>query len=281
VLLIVFYLFLVKQKVEPFFAFFATLLFAFNKYLYGMTVWNYFQINDVIILLILVLIFNAMYKKDIFQYALLLLLSVFVRETAIITIPVFILHLFIAKEDKRKIIRLLLYCIPAVLIFFVIRKVVPYKDELSLFKAFMVHKSKFYNPLTWYRLVVNAFAPVTLIFIVFYRETFRIMKENKALAFYFVLVFITTVFGNNNERLMAPAFIPVYFVLAKICNRFFKESKFTLVIILIAAVISSFHHFMGGVLLPGRNYTLILSMLSMLAVTAVSIFVRIKNPKLN
>jgi predicted PurR-regulated permease PerM len=85
-----------------------------------------------------------------------------------------------------------------------------------------------------------------------------------------LLVFISTLFGSDNERLMAPAFVVFYLLIAHIIQDYFYPHKNILFILIACAFLASFHRTIGRYPLPGINIMIILSLSSLLIVTIAS-----------
>ena len=68
----------------------------------------------------------------------------------------------------------------------------------------------------WYRLLISPFSPLSLIPIIYYRETIKFFRENIYLFIFIIIYYLSTFFANDEERLIAPIFPIIYLIIAKI-----------------------------------------------------------------
>jgi hypothetical protein len=66
---------------------------------------------------------------------------------------------------------------------------------------------------TWGRLLINSFVPMSLVPLVYWRQTARFALENKFMVVLVVLVFFSTWFSGSSERLMSPASVVFYLLI--------------------------------------------------------------------
>lgn len=144
-----------------------------------------------------------------------------------------------------------------------------------MLQAFLYHVNKLNSVETWFRLLINSFIPLSLLPIMFIKRTVSFFMDKKYMLLFIVFVFISTLFGSNNERLMAPAFVIFYLLIAHIIQDYFYPRKGMLFILMAGALLSSFHHLIGRYPLPSKNLMVILSASSLMAVTVASYLFRI------
>src|ERR1700739_3732491 len=101
VLAVLFYQFLVNQALSSPVAMLTVLLFTFNKYFFGLIVWDYFQIDDILCLICFVLSFCFLLKRRWIQLALCLAIGCTARETVLIMIPVVFVYQWETKTIRR------------------------------------------------------------------------------------------------------------------------------------------------------------------------------------
>jgi hypothetical protein len=101
---------------------------------------------------------------------------------------------------------------------------------------------------------------MTLLPLIFLRTTIGFLRNRPHLAIFTLLVFISTFFGSNNERLMAPSFIVFYGLIASILQERLRTQTWVLVVLSFCAVLSSLSHQWMRFQLPDRQFTIALSL---------------------
>ena len=274
-LVVLFYIFLSHLGIQCPVAAFTTILFVFNKYPFGVTVWNYFQINDVLSMIYIIILFWTMLNCKWGIFALTLFLGALTRETSMIMIAVTFIYLLERKIFMDEGKKFLLAVVPAIACFLLLRFLINPAGGLGMLQAFLFHINKLTSVETWFRLLINTFIPLSLLPIIFFKRTVSFFKDKKYMLLFIVFVFISTLFGSNNERLMAPASIIFYFLIANIIQDYFYPYKGILFILMASAFLSSFHHLMGRYPLPSKDLTIILSASSLMAATVASYLFKI------
>ena len=275
-----FYFLLCERGVSACPAACAVALFVWNKQLFGFAVWNFFQVNDTLSLLCLVLLFWVLWRERWVAFAIVLFLGAFTRETALLMVPTAFVYLLERGRWQEKGRALLLAVIPGVAAFLFLRWLIQPAAGRGLLDAFLLHADKVTSVETWFRLLINPFIPLSLIPLVFVEQTVSFVRQNKHMALFFLLVLAGTLFGGNNERLMAPAFVVFYLLIAEILQGEFQGAKGMLAVILVCGFLSSLHHRTARFPLSQRYLTVILSMGSLGIVTAVGVLVRLRNKDL-
>ena len=114
-LVVLFYIFLCHLGIQYPVAAFTTILFVFNKCLFGFTVWDYFQINDVLSMIYIIILFWAMLNSKWGIFALTLFLGALTRETSMIMIPITFIYLLekniFMDEGNSSFLLLCLHCV--------------------------------------------------------------------------------------------------------------------------------------------------------------------------
>lgn len=270
-LMIIFYLYLCALNVRPGTAALGAIFFALNKYLFGFPVWNFFQSNDILSGIELVLLLWMMMRRRWPWFGLVLFLGGLTRESAMLMIPVAGIFLFETRAEKNEWYKLLASVLPGVTAVLLFHLVVHPVRGNDLFQAFVEYSGKLLLPETWFRLLINAFLPFSLVPVIYYEETRRYFRERKFAGAFFILVLLSTFFGYNDERLMAPAFIVFYPLLATIIDRHFYQSVLMIIVLIATALLSNLHHLYARFLIS-REFSIILSILS-LVVVSISVVV--------
>lgn len=249
-------------------------LFACNRHFLGFVVWDYFQIADALSLLLLVVLFWAMRDRRWAVFAAALLLGAATKETALLTVPVAGVYLWERRRPWSEWRAAGLAMLPGLAAFAAVRALVPFAGGQTLLDAFLSSVPKLASGRTWLRLLGNAFCPLTLLPVVFFEETVAFFKEHKHALVFVLLVFVSTLFGLNNERLMAPAFVVVYVLFGRIVAKLWA-SKAVVAVVVACTFLASFHHERVRYPLPSRNVTVALAIGSLIAVTGAALLWRI------
>ena len=301
-LAILFYRLLVSMGISPAAGTAAVFFLLMNKHLFGISAWNFFQVKDTLSLVFIAAAMLAMHRGRWALFSAALLGGALTGELAMIMVPV--LFVFLAerktlppengagegptpapREDfagtavrpgfahpagLRGWVRPALACLPALATFAAVRLLVPSSGGIGLVESALRYGVKLKHPMVWYALLANPFIPLTLIPLIFFRESARFLKRHLYLAAYFLLVLASASFGSNNERLMAPAAIAFYALIAFIIDaRVLPRGKAWIAILAAAAALSSLHHSIARFPLPGRSFTIALSGGSSIAVTLI------------
>ncbi len=270
-----FYGFLRSHALLPSLAAFTTLLFLLNRHLFGFIVWDYFQIDDALSLLFLVLLLWMLRGDRPMLWAIfgiVLALGALTRETTILAIPVAFAYLIERRQLAARSNYLIAAILPALVLFFGLRLLIQPSGGPTLVEAFLHSAPKILDSSTLFRLLINPFIPLVFLPFIFFRTTLRFFRNHLYLFVYLVLVFASTLFGSNNERLMAPAFIIFYLLIAIILQERFlskrnRSQPLFLALLLVCALLASLNHQWARYPLPSRNLTIFFSLGSLLVVS--------------
>lgn len=247
----------------------ATLLYIFNKHFFGFTSWNYFHTNDVLMNIFIIWMFWSMLERRWLTFALAMALASVTRETFLIMIPTVLVYLRERREPEGEYARAALAMLPGIALFVVFRGLVRADSGPTLISAFILYSEKVTRAYGLYYLIVNPFVPLTMLPLIFAGVTVRFFRGRKYLLVYFVLVFFAALFGSNNERLLNPAFIVFYPLIAFILRERIARSRFLFWAILAGGFLSSLHYIVARYTLPGRGWAILLSGGSAVALTII------------
>ncbi|MBU8921352.1 MAG: hypothetical protein KOO63_05985 [Bacteroidales bacterium] len=250
-------------------AFLALVMLVLNKHLFGSGNWNIFQVKDTLSMALVAVMFLALRNDRRIVFSVALAVGAASGELALLMIPVLFLYDFIKGRLPGNWKNPILVVLPALIVFVVIRLVIPPVGGMSLFEAAVHYGGKLKYPMTWFGLLLNPFIPLTFLPLIFFRETGRFVRENTDISLFFILVLVSAFFGSNNERLMAPAAISFFALIAGILDRPDMGGKMIRGLILAAGLFSSLHHSMARFPLPERKFTIILSAGSLLFVSII------------
>ena len=251
---------------------FTAALLPFNPYVFGFPAFNPFQIGDALALVLIVLAFSALVDRRWLLYALALAVGVLAREPVLLVLPAGFVFLWERGTLRSDGLRCLVASLPALVVFLLLRVLLP-ADGPGLLVLLVDHAVKASDPVTWYRLLVNAWAPLSFIPLVFFRTTRVFVRRHLYLVAFAVLVLASALFGGDQERLVAPAFITVYALVGYVLQRH-MWTRLARIVLVLAAVVTSLHHLTARFPLPSRTWTVVLSLAALAAVTAVALAVR-------
>jgi len=249
-------------------------LFVFSKWMLGYTVWDYFQINDLLSLVYVLALVSALHKRAWVAFGLTMVVGALTRETSLLMIPVALVYLAEKRTLRQDWWKAVLASLPGASCFVLLRLLIHPPEQITLIAGFLKYWHKLASLDTWLRLLIVAFIPVSLVPLVFWRETVGFCKTNKHLLVLGVLVLASTMFAENNERLMAPAFLSFYPLIGTIIDRHLSRSRPTLWLLVAGSLASTFHHRMGRYLLPGNRVTMAMSLGSLFVVTIAAFMLR-------
>ena len=261
------YRFLRYFGLRPPFACLATTLYILNKHFFGFTAWNYFHVNDVIMIVLIVVLFRSMMESRWIPFAAALCLGAATRETAMIMIPVGLLYLAERRLLAREGWKFVAAIAPALAVFAAIRLLIHPPDGPTLAQAVSAHWTKITSIERMYHILVNPFVPFAFVPIVFFRRTFAFFEGRIHLLAFCVLVAGTTFFGHNNERLLNPASLVFYPLVGFILQDCVWPNRIMIALVIAGGYLSSLHWLVARYPLPSRGATAVLSGGSLAVVT--------------
>jgi hypothetical protein len=265
-------------------AFYLTLLFLAGRYVFGYPAWNYYDVNDLLTHILILLFFISLKKDKFFSMGLILAVGVVNRETILFIVPPALFYYAVIHKDRKKSLKFVSSFMPAVLILILIRSLIITESAdtpgiiHSLGKLRFDDTNKIFNPATYYRLV-NTFIPLTFIPLVFFKTARSFFRKNPHFLIFVIIYFASCFLAGDTERLIVPMF-PVFFLLIGII--FEKYGFYELkarIIVLFACLVSIPHHQYFRFRLPGRDWKVVISLITLLFVTAY--LYKFKKDKIN
>jgi len=175
------------------------------------------------------------------------------------------------NNNSKVILDYILYSIPAILTFLLIRIYLNSQTGNNLYEAILEYSEKLIEAETWFRLMINSIIPFSLLPVIYYSLTKEFFRGKKYLILYTILVILSTFFGINNERLMAPISLVLLPLLGYIFqNTKLKQMRYLLPMILFFSL-SIFHHTYSRFPL-NRKLTIILSIFSLILISLLAIY---------
>ena len=266
------YIFLLELGIERYGAFIAALLFVFNKHLFGSSIWNFFQVKDSIGLLSITGCFIAMLREKWPLFSLSLLIGTLSGEAPLIMAPVLLAYLIERRKLRADWLLATVSLLPGIAGFVLIRLLVPAQGGMGLLESFLYYSPKLQYPLVWIGLLINPFLPLVFLPLLYIVDLWRFIRSNIYLAVFFALVFASTLFGSNNERLMAPAFIAFYSFIGVVAERHWRRNAWMLLVVIAACFFTSSHYLLARYPLPSRAVMRAIGAVMTLSVTAAAYY---------
>jgi hypothetical protein len=193
ILLIVLYRFLVSREVPELYAFFAVIFYIFNKHFIGYNMWNPYQINDILMNLIIIWFLYSIAHRKHLGVACALFLGSIVRETFLILIPTGLVFLLTNDRRARQIVSFCLIALVAASIPYILRQLVPATNGDTLKGAFSVYAIyKLHTIKGVYHYFFNPWIPFTLIPLLLIMIVMRQLGRKTQLMFFAAAVFLTS-----------------------------------------------------------------------------------------
>ena len=253
---------------------FTTVLLAANPYLFGFNVFNHFHLDDVLAQLALGAALLALGRRQYAVMGAVLAVGVLAREPAVLFVPVAAVALWERGRLRTDGVRAGLALVPVAVLFAAPRLLLDPSGGPSLVQTFANASGKAADPLTWFRLLVNAWAPAVALVAVWPREAARVLGGRLHLAVLGALVLGSAFFGGDQERLMQPAIWAFYPLAAVLVERHVAGRRWAEALVLAAAALTSLHHITARFPLPSKSLKGALTLVGLAVVLAVALAVR-------
>lgn len=216
-----------------------------SQHVLGGVVFNPFQACDAISIALMLVMLLCIERGHIAGFIVASVLGAATREPCLLMLPVAIAYLltqrtYMLEQGKRTLVRWIAACIPAALVFVIIRTAIhPVNAEWGIGAMVVENAYKFTDPESWVRLVLFAAAPISLIPLVFIRQTRTVLAANVHLVVLLVLVVASSFLGADTERLVAPAMVVYYLISARVMDE--RSSLVVNGVLIVAALVCSLH----------------------------------------
>ncbi len=244
-------------------AFFSTVAFLFNRYFFQFLAFDYFQLSDTISFFLFILSYLLLTKKKYLWIGIVMVTGVLTKEVALLIIPVGYVYLFEKGGGKRDYINFSVVSILAIALFILIRTVIHIETDENYLTQIEYGVTNFFKPMAFIKRFVIAFTPFSVLPFLFFSELVELFKKYFYLLVWLVFAVLSSLFGNDYERLMMPA-APVFFLfLAVVFDIYFFNGKtstlknillFTVVII---SLLGSLYHLWGIIRFADSEISLI------------------------
>jgi uncharacterized membrane protein len=273
-------------------AFFVTILFMLNKYTYGFAIWDFYDINDLVTHLFILLFFIALKKEKFFYISAILIIGVLNRETILFAVPAGLIYYWFKEKSPKKTYKLIAATLPAVIILTGVRTFIVTESSSgggltnaggglahSFGKLHFDDNNKIFKPGTYYRIIINTFLPLALLPVVFYREKIKFLKEYSYLMVFVVIYFLSCFLAGDNERLFAPVFPVFYLMIGYILQSRELLTKRNKYVLLGLTILALPHHMYSRFVVPDKMITIVFSLASLLFITVYSIYMKFRSNK--
>lgn len=264
--------------------FYLTLLFISARYVFGFPVWNFYDVNDLLTHILILLFFISLKKDNFISMGLILAVGVINRETILFIVPPALYYYALMLKDRKKLFKFIASFLPAVVILILIRSLIVTESSdtpgifYSLGKLRFDDTNKLFNPATYYRLI-NTFIPLTFIPLIFFKTTRSFFRKYPHFLIFIIIYFASCFLAGDTERLIVPMFPVVFLLIGIIFEKYgFNELKGR-IIVLSACLVSIPHHLYFRFRLPTRDLKVAVSLITLMFVTAY--LYKFKKDKIN
>jgi hypothetical protein len=257
---------------------FSAALFTMNTHLFGLTAWLTFHTNDSLAMLFLLLAVWATMARRWGLFSLFLLLGALSRETWVLAVPTALVFLWERKLLRSDLARLLLAVLPAVVVTILLRTLLHAEvvGSLEPLQAFQRFAPKIVDPEFWARQFANSLKPLSFLPLIFLGVTLRWARGNLFMVALILLTLVSSLLGSANERLMAPAFMAFYWLLALVIQEAIWPHRGMLAILAAATFLSTLHYWYARFPLPSRELTIAIGGVAWAVVTIAAIIFRLR-----
>lgn len=215
-----------------------TALLLFQPHLFGFIAFNPYQIADALTFIWLLLGWEAIERRRTKWIIAILFLAALTRETGLLLIP-FMLWQYRA-DAAFAFAKHLLSIAPALLVWIFIRWwMTPANATWSLLHAGNTYLQHALGWEAWFRLLLNALAPLSLLFMYWWRPFGAYFRQQSGYAIFLVFLFVSCFLGADKERLWVPAFFVLGLPAAALLTAFW--SLRTRWLLLTSALFVSWH----------------------------------------
>ena len=172
-----------------------------------------------------------------------IVVGVLAREAILLLLPVAAGYLYDQGRLRKEWRKLLMVAIPALVVFLVLRLVLPGEGNFRIWRAPFWFYPKWFRLQTWFGLFINAFAPLIWLFIVYRRATLRFILAEKHMVLLVGLVYASTLLAHDTERLLAPAAPVIYLLVGRILQAHNQKASLWLAGMLLSlALVTAIRH---------------------------------------
>lgn len=266
--------FLLTYKIDPKIALSVTITFLLSRYYYTFLAYEFYRIDDTISLLLLWLSIILTIKGHLKYLLPLLILGLLAREISLLWIPVSFFILLKSERKRNDIALWSIYTVVLFGIFVLLRIYIPAQGGIALTDALSDDWNKLISPWAIGKQLFVANTPLFLLPLLFFRESVHFIKKYPEIFVLLGVTYLSSLFGHDYERLMAPSAPFIYLFTALLMEKIFlprgqKKFIWMTAIFLLIALSANFYHLWGIVLLPGRAASFIATIITGTAIAAL------------
>ena len=280
-LAVLLYALLRGDGIRPGFALLAGFGFFASPYVFGVLVYNYFHLADLLAFVWIVAGLLLLYRRRWRGLALVLARGALTREVCLLLIPAAFVHLWEQnrlRDDGRRRARAV---VPALVLAFGYRWLAePGPGGLGIIASLLEEGPKVARPDTWVRLLVIAWAPLSLWPLVFPKQTRAFVRAHPHRAVFALLVLASVFVGYDQERLFAPAFVFVAPLLGALVQHALRSRRAWPWALALACtmVLNVPSHLAARFPLPSRGWTIVLTRTAVGLATLIALVLRFTAP---
>jgi len=273
---------LIDRHVREHTALLVAILLCCSPHIAGAVIFNPYQLADALSFLVIVTSLRTLESRTWWAFGTLMVIGAMTRETCMLMIPVAVVW-SLRQEEKpnswmRNVLVIVAWSIPSVLVAIFIRRLMtPVNADWNIVGNYAVYSWKLADPLSWYRLLINSMAPLSLLPLFFFRNFAGFLRENLHLAILFLLVAITSFAGKDVERLIAPSFPLMFGFMAILLDKRIHQGSWPGIILILGTFISALHPLYSSAPIVGRTAYIVLSVLAAVTVPALLYRQRIRD----
>ncbi|MBI2794585.1 MAG: hypothetical protein HYX66_08070 [Ignavibacteria bacterium] len=199
---------------------------------FGGSVFNPFQLTDAMGITLIILGLMALENESWPMFGLCLLLGALTRETVLLLVPLAIM--------KRNLM-LMLACLPAIAVAVGIREwAIVHNEGWTLWGNLEIYLQKATSAKVWYRILINAFAPISLLPLAVAAVSWNTLKKHVHVFVLAAMIGASVFVGADVERLLGPAFIAVALAAGAIVDNI-RHRKILILLTIVFAITPLFH----------------------------------------
>ncbi|MEL7362208.1 MAG: hypothetical protein AAFN13_09055, partial [Bacteroidota bacterium] len=219
-----------------------------------------------------------LYRRRWLGLALVLALGALTREACLLLIPAAFVYLWEQNRLRDDGRRLALAVVPALVLAFGYRWLAePGPGGLSIIASLLEEGPKVARPDTWVRLLVIAWAPLSLWPLVFPKQTVAYVRAHPHRVVFALLVLASVFVGYDQERLVAPAFVFVVPLMGSLIQHALGSRRAWPWALVLAGTMALNvpSHLAARFPLPSRPWTIVLTLAAVGLATLIALALRL------
>lgn len=219
----------------------ATIGFVLTKHLFIFIIFDYFMLKDAVGLSAMLGVLLLLKRGSPVSALALVAATVPFTEGILVAVPVVFAHTLNKERRFRALLPLIPISLGAFIVFAAIRILIDAPGP-TLIDQLAESWTKLLSPYLMLKLLLNPFAPLILVPILYFRSAFRFLVKEPHMTVLILGVVGGSLFGKNLERLMllaAPAF---FLMIAFAISENLGQRKWIMVVLTATVILASQHH---------------------------------------